>query len=63
MQPKKKSRRGPDRAELLDGMERAELRLWGMVGRWQDSLPALVRAELMEIALPLLRLLLRAGRR
>jgi hypothetical protein len=44
-------------------MEAAELNIWAMVGLWQDGIPAPVRAELIGIALPLLRLLLRAGRR
>jgi hypothetical protein len=53
----------PPRRELLDLLERTELSLWEMVGRWQDGIPAPIRAELMEIARPLLRTLIRAGRR
>lgn len=55
--------RVPTKKELLDAMDGTERKLTEMVGRWQDSIPAEVRAEIRQIALPLLRLLLRAGRR
>jgi hypothetical protein len=53
----------PTRPELLNLLEQTELQLWAMVGRWQDGIPAQVRAELMEIVTPILRALIRAGRR
>jgi hypothetical protein len=59
----KKPPPGPTCGELLDAMDIAELHLLAMVGRWEDSIPAKVRAEIRQIAEPLLRLLLRAGRR
>lgn len=53
----------PKRRELLDGMEEASNRLTEIYARWSDGVPAPLRAELRQAELPLLRLLIRAGRR
>lgn len=61
--PKRPQRADPPRAELLDGMDFAELAIREMGSRWFNHLPAPARAELHRIANRLLPLLVRAGRR
>jgi hypothetical protein len=53
----------PTRAELLHAMDVAEAELASLIGRWFDSIPAPVRAELRTLAAPLEALLIRARRR
>lgn len=52
----------PTRAELLDVMERTDQALASMVGRWSNGIPGHVRAEMIRVRRPLLRMLIRAGR-
>jgi hypothetical protein len=61
--PRPRRDRGPRRVDLLDALDEAERRLSDMVGRWTNGTPAVLRVELRDIGTPLLRLLLRAGRR
>lgn len=54
----------PSKPELLDLLERIEVALSSMMTRWQDGIPAEVRAEIMTEAYePVLRILIHAGRR
>jgi len=53
----------PPRRDLLDALDRAERHLSEMIGRWGDGIPGPIRAELHELARPMLDLLIRAGRR
>ena len=53
----------PRRRDLLDVLDRAEAHLSEMIGRWGDGIPGPIRAELHELARPMLDLLIRAGRR
>ncbi len=55
--------RGPSRIEILNATDEAERVLTEMIGRWEDHIPAHVRAELHRVAAPLLAILMRAGRR
>lgn len=56
--------RSPTRAELLDLLEQLDISLATWVGRWADSIPPEVRAEiLLQAYEPVLRMLIRARRR
>ena len=57
-----KRRAPPKRRELLDAMTVSHARLSALFGRWEDSIPAPLRVELREADIPLLRMLIRAGR-
>jgi hypothetical protein len=53
----------PYRPELLDAIEATEEQLSAMIGRWGNGIPGRVRLELIRVRQPLMRLLIRAGRR
>ena len=50
--------------EILDVLEQVEVALSSMMTRWQDGIPAEIRAEIMTEAYePVLRMLIRSRRR
>jgi hypothetical protein len=57
------AKRHPTRRELLDALVGVEIALSSLTRRWQDSIPAELRAEIMTDAYePVLSLLIQAGR-
>jgi hypothetical protein len=48
---------------MLDVIDVADTRLQALMGNWSDAIPSAVRNEIRQIDVPLLRLLIRAGRR
>ena len=59
----RKPRQTPRRAELIEAIDTHVTGLESMIGRWSDSIPAPVRAELHTLRQPLEALLIRLGRR
>ena len=53
----------PRPTEMLDVIDVADTRLQALMGNWSDAIPSAVRNEIRQIDVPLLRLLIRAGRR
>ena len=56
-------RNPPRQTELLRAVDHTEERLREIASRWHDSIPPRARWELLQLANPLLRLLIRAGLR
>ena len=53
----------PHKEELLEAIDRADRQLTRLYSKWGDGIPIALRIELHDIATPLLRLLMRSGRR
>jgi hypothetical protein len=59
----RKPRTEPRRADLIDAVDNHVTGLDAMIGRWFNSIPAAVRAELHTLREPLEALLIKLGRR
>ena len=59
----RKPRSEPRRADLIEAIDTHVSGLDAMIGRWSDSIPAPVRAELHKLRQPLEALLIRLGLR
>lgn len=57
------NREPPTLTELLDLLDRWELVYRRIIGRWYDSVPPQLRAQLSRPTNEMLRVLMRAGRR